>query len=449
MFRRPRVVIHLGYILIVFLIISLALAAGVRRIPYEHHVMVGEELPWRAVFPPYVAARLAPSPAQGQAGPEILGLSQGRPVAREPGRASLQLYLFGLLPVKTVQVDVLPPVEVVPGGHSIGVLLENQGVTVVGYAPILEPGGKEAYPARDAGVLLGDVLLAVNGREVRSDEETAGLIDRAGAGGRPVELKVRRGRQVLQLSVPPAKCAQTGRFRIGMYIRDSAAGVGTLTFYDPRRQAYAALGHAVTDSLSQDQAQVEGGRIVQASVEGIQPGHRGQPGEKIGFFAGGKYWGTIDRNTPFGIFGRLTTSLPPAVYNHPVPVAMDYQVHTGPAQILTVVTGTAVEAFDITIDAVISEEKERGRGLVIRITDPRLLVVTGGIVQGMSGSPILQEGRLVGAVTHVFVNDPTRGYGVLAQWMLLETDLFGVKVPDLGCLPVRPGEAEHDYLLPA
>lgn len=401
--------------------------------------MVGQELPSRAIFPPYLTARLTPSLAQGEATTRILDLSQGKTVGRQPGRASVQLCLFGLIPVKTVQVDVLPPVEVIPGGHSIGVLLENQGVMVVGYAPILEPGGKEVYPARDAGVLLGDVLLRVNGREAKSEEEAARLIDRAGVSGRTVQLEVRRGRQVLDLAVPPAKCSQTGRYRIGLYLRDSAAGVGTLTFYDPGRRIYAALGHAVTDSFSQDRVQVEGGRIVPASVEGIQQGRKGQPGEKIGLFAGGQSWGTIDSNTPFGIFGRLTAAFPPPVYSRPVPVAMDYQVYTGPAQILTVITGTAIETFNITIEAVVPEEKDRGRGLVLRITDPRLLAVTGGIVQGMSGSPILQDGRLVGAVTHVFVNDPTRGYGVLAQWMLVETDIFGLKAIGLDPLPWKPG----------
>lgn len=449
MFRRPRVVVHLGYILIVLLVISLALAAEVRQIPHEHHVIVGQELPSRAIFPPYLAARPAPSPAQGEATTGILDLSQGKTVGKQPGRASLQLYLFGLIPVKTVQIDVLPPVEVMPGGHSIGVLLENQGVMIVGYAPILKPGGKEVYPARDAGVLLGDVLLSVNGREVRNDEEAARLIDRAGAGGRPLQLKVRRGRQVFQLVVEPEKCSQTGRYRIGLYIRDSVAGVGTLTFYDPGRRIYAALGHAVTDSFSQNKAQIEGGWIVPASVEGIQQGRRGQPGEKIGFFAGGQYWGTIDRNTPFGIFGHLTASLPQPAYSRPVPVATEYQVHPGPAQMLTVITGTAVEAFDISIEAVVPKEKERGRGLVIRITDPRLLAVTGGIVQGMSGSPILQDGRLVGAVTHVFVNDPVRGYGVLAQWMLMETDLFGVKVIGLDALPREFGKKLAEFGWPA
>lgn len=206
---------------------------------------------------------------------------------------------------------------------------------------------------------------------------------------------------------------------LGLYLKDPAAGVGTLTFWEPVRKVYGALGHMIAGDIG---AVLESeGRIVPAHIHGIQPGERGRPGEKLGIFEAGPALGTIEKNTGFGIFGTLLRA--PGPSQPLVPVALAHEVRQGDAQMLTVVEGGKVEAFDVRVVSVQRQAKPGGKGLVIEVTDPRLIERTNGIVQGMSGSPILQGGKLIGAVTHVFINNPLRGYGVLAEWMVYEAGL--------------------------
>lgn len=347
-------------------------------------------------------------------------------VATKPGEASIKFKLFGLIPVKDMEVDVIPRIELIPGGHAIGILLKTEGVTVVGFSPVIDEAGKEHMPGQDGGLETGDIIQKVNGIPVSTDEETAKLIHQAGKKKKPVILNVQRGNKQLTMKITPILCKDTKRFRIGVYIRDSAAGVGTLTFYDPATQVYGALGHVIADvEVNRHIAQGEG-RIVDASILGINQARRGQPGEKIGTFSNGEKGieGDIRKNTNYGIFGFLKKPINNEIYQKPLPVAFAHQVKPGPAEILTVVEGDKIERFTVEIVRVNPHKMTNGKNLLINITDPRLLKLTGGIVQGMSGSPIIQNGYLVGAVTHVLVNEPSKGYGILAEWMLTETDLL-------------------------
>jgi stage IV sporulation protein B len=362
---------------------------------------------------------------------KVQSLSPGalsRPVALEPvrlGNASIEFKLFGFIPIRTIQVDVLPPLKLIPGGHSIGVVLHSQGVIVVGNSPVLSKDGQHFSPAKDAGLAVGDVILSLNGTPVQSDAQVAEIIDTSGKENRPVDVFFKRGDTRQNVSVNPILCSETKRYRIGLYVRDSAAGVGTLTFYDPLTNTYGALGHVITDSDTNQPIDCNQGKIVAATVSGIQLGKRGQPGEKIGvFIEEDQILGNIQKNTPFGIYGHLAGKLPNQVYSEALPVASMSQVQLGKAEMLTVVDGQAIEKFDIEIQKINLQESPEGKGLVIKVTDPRLLEKTGGIVQGMSGSPILQNGKIVGAVTHVFVHDPSRGYGCFVDWMLMESGLI-------------------------
>lgn len=347
------------------------------------------------------------------------------PIAVKPGETSLKLKLFGLIPIKSVNVDVQPRIELIPGGHAIGILLKAQGVTVIGFAPVKDEAGKEHIPGEEAGLLVGDIIETVNGTPVATDEETAKIIDKLGSKGIPVTLEIKRGNRKNKLTVNPVKCRDTNRYRIGLYIRDSAAGVGTLTFYDPKTQVYGALGHVIADMEINRQIAHGDGKIVHAVIQGIQQARRGQPGEKIGTFQNsGGIFGDIQKNTNYGIFGIMNQPIKNDFYRNPIPVAFGSQVKQGPAEILTVIKGNKIEKFSIEIEKINPQRLANGKNLVIKITDPRLLEATGGIIQGMSGSPIIQDGYLVGAVTHVLVNEPSRGYGILAEWMLTETELI-------------------------
>lgn len=322
-------------------------------------------------------------------------------------------------------VNIVPQVRVVPGGQSIGVLLRSQGVIVVGHSTILDQTGNKTNPAVDAGINMGDVILKINGEDVKSEGQVRDLAARAGASGQALNLEVKHGGDIFYTKINPVYCTETSRYRIGLLIKDSAAGLGTLTFYEPESKIYGALGHVITDVGSTEPFDLSEGKIIGASVQAIHPGKRGQPGEKIGIFQDDKQInGTISRNTKLGIFGNLQKPLDNNSNNMLMTVTPASQIHEGTAEILTVLNDEQVERFSVEIMKINLKAVQDGKGIIIKITDPRLLEQTGGIIQGMSGSPIIQDGSLVGAITHVFVNDPTRGYGVPVEWMLREAEIL-------------------------
>lgn len=401
---------------------------SVYQLPPHMRIIEGETALFTVNFPLTLSVSNADSLKLQPAFP---GFAFSRPVSVEPvglGKTILQFRLLGLIPVKAVQVDVLPPVKLVPGGHSIGIVLHSQGVIVVGYSPAVDESGTGATPAKDAGIAVGDVILSANGIPVESDAQLAEIIDASGRESKPVDLLVKRGDHRSGVSLAPVLCSDTRRYRIGLFVRDSAAGVGTLTFYEPQSRTYGALGHVITDSDTNQPVDCDQGKIVMATVSGIQHGKRGQPGEKIGvFIEEDQVLGNIQKNTRFGIYGRLAMQLPRQFEGAAFPVASMSQVQAGPAQMLTVVEGQEIERFAIEIQKVNLQEVPEGKGLVIKVTDQRLIERTGGIVQGMSGSPIIQNGKIVGAVTHVFVHDPTRGYGCFVDWMLMESGILPMR----------------------
>lgn len=343
-----------------------------------------------------------------------------KPLSVEPrraGKAQLQLK-WKNIPLKEVKVNVLPDLRVFPGGQSIGVKLQTAGVLVVGHH--LVDNGKEKFsPGEEAGVHVGDTIIKMNDLYINDMNDVKKMVNEAGAKGQPLQLLVVRGKEKLTLTLNPSKDRKDGEYRMGLYIRDSAAGVGTLTFYDPNSKAYGALGHVISDVDTGQAIVVGDGQIVQASVTSIEKGQSGNPGEKFArFYNESQVLGSITKNTPFGIFGKMKEEPKRSLYREPIPIALAEQVKEGPAKILTVVDGQKVEEFDIEIVNVVKQHFPATKGMIIKITDKRLLEKTGGIVQGMSGSPIIQNGKLVGAVTHVFVNDPTSGYGCFIEWML-------------------------------
>lgn len=363
--------------------------------------------------------------------PMVLHSMLSRPVSMESvkkGKTTVDFKLFGIIPVRSVEVDVIPSLAIIPGGHSIGVILHSQGVIVVGISPVLNAKDEFLTPAKDSGIVIGDVILSINGSPVQSDAQVAEIIDNSGKKNHQVDIFIKRGDTRLNLNVTPVLCSDTKRYRIGLFVRDSAAGVGTLTFYDPKSKSYGALGHVISDSDTNQPIDCNQGKIVLASVSGIQQGKRGQPGEKMGILIEeNNYLGDIQKNTAFGIYGTLNTVMDNNIYSEALPVASMSQIQAGPAEMLTVVNGQEIDRFNIDIQKINYQDYPEGKGLVIKVTDDRLLEKTGGIVQGMSGSPIIQNGRIVGAVTHVFVHDPTRGYGCFIDWMLMESGLIPKK----------------------
>ncbi|WP_400163887.1 SpoIVB peptidase [Brevibacillus sp. TJ4] len=343
-----------------------------------------------------------------------------KPLSVEPsraGEAELQVKWHNI-PLKAVKVNVLPDLRIYPGGQSIGVKLQTAGVLVVGHH-LVNTGKEKISPGEKAGIHVGDMIVKINDLYINDMSDVKKLINEAGKEKTPVQLLVVRGKEKLNLTLHPAKDQKDNEYRMGLYIRDSAAGVGTLTFYDPASKAYGALGHVISDVDTGQAIVVGDGQIVQASVTSIEKGQSGNPGEKFArFYNESEVLGNITKNTPFGIFGKMKGEPKRSYYREPLPVALAEQVEEGPAKILTVVNGQKVEEFEIEISSVVKQHFPATKGMIIKVTDKRLLEKTGGIVQGMSGSPIIQNGKIVGAVTHVFVNDPTSGYGCFIEWML-------------------------------
>ncbi|TCL57118.1 SpoIVB peptidase [Hydrogenispora ethanolica] len=341
------------------------------------------------------------------------------------GHYDLQLKLLGAIPIKTFHVVVKKPLLVVPGGQSVGVLYSSRGVVVVGLVSLKNQEAKECSPARDAGLKPGDIILELDGKPVNVVEEVEEAIKKYQESQAKIVLTIKRNELVMHLPIRPVLAENpTGfskkKYMLGILIEDPAAGVGTLSFYDPLSGRFAGLGHRISDFAGKKEIPFQNGEIVVANITGLKMGTPGRPGEKIGLFnINTSPIGKINKNTQFGIYGTLYPH-----FNHSqdqtTPVAYLSEIKKGAAEIYTVIQGTKVEKFEIEIIKVYPQDRPRDKGLIIKVTDKRLLNLTGGIIQGMSGSPIIQNGKLVGAVTHVFVNDPTKGYGVLAEWMVQE-----------------------------
>jgi stage IV sporulation protein B len=310
--------------------------------------------------------------------------------------------------------------EVLAGGQSVGILLQTEGASVVGYAPVETSDGKSVSPGKECGVKVGDFITAVNDQPVNTDEEIAEIIDKCGKNNQPVVLEVERDGSKLKLNAEPAYSEDTGTYRIGLYIRDNTAGVGTMTFYEPESGIFGALGHQIEYLSEKTVHSEEIGSLLSADIQEIKKGTSGEPGEKIGFFVENGIQGTIKQNSHLGIFGITNSIVSNELYPNKMSIAKVEEVKKGPATILTVLNGSKIEEYDIEIEKLMPLAEESGQGMVIKITDQELIEKTGGIIQGMSGSPIIQNGKLVGAVTHVFVNDPTSGYACYAQWMVKE-----------------------------
>lgn len=305
---------------------------------------------------------------------------------------------FCLAAALSVQAFALPK-TLIPGGCTVGIKLCTKGLVVTGF--------EKDSAAQTAGLRKGDIIIEVDGEAVHTAAALRQSLEKE-----QVILTVLRGGKEAEFCVKPV--STDSGMRLGAYIRDSMAGIGTVTYYDPDTGEFGALGHGVNDVDASILMPLEAGVVVESSVADIQKGESGTPGELKGKFDVETILGQVEANTEHGIFGTMTTPIP----GKPLPVAEASEVEPGAATILANISGQEVERYAVEILKVYPHANDTGRNMLLEIKDPRLLDATGGIVQGMSGSPILQNGKLVGAVTHVLVNNPTTGYGIFIENML-------------------------------
>jgi len=328
------------------------------------------------------------------------------------GENTLRVNMMGI-PIKQVSLSERTNKRLMPGGVPVGVSIYADGVLVVGLGSVKEK--EEVCPAAEGGIRAGDVIIAVNGEKVKDSLHLSSLC----AGGGDLNITVRRDDDVRDCRVTPLYDGDAEAYLAGMWVRDSTSGIGTLSFWDMEGGRFGALGHPITDMDTGSIIDVKNGSIIKAGIIGISAGTNGSPGEMIGSFSVyDEKWGEIDLNCEYGIYGDATGMPANPLYPEGLPVGWSNEVCPGPAEILCTVSDEGIAAYECEILKLFPSEGSGSKGIVLKVTSPELIAITGGIVQGMSGSPIIQDGKLIGAVTHVLVNDPTRGYGIFIENML-------------------------------
>ncbi len=348
--------------------------------------------------------------AAGRGGKVVSGV-----VTADSQTHKVTLKLFDVIPVKEVNVNVLKSPLVVPSGECIGVKLYSGSLIAVGTVSFKTKNGDSVSPGVNAGIKPGDIIETVNGENVDSIADFAKKLDKIN--GKCI-IGVLRRNERRELEAHPQIC-EDGHKRMGIMVRDSAAGIGTMTFYEKNTGKYAALGHGISDSDTDVLIPVRRGKLYGATILGINKGKKGAPGEIVGAINEKNTMGDCTLNTNIGLYGN-TNAVKPDING--IEIASKSQVQKGKATVICTLDDTGAHEYELEIVNINRMRNNGTKSMIIKVTDPLLLKKTGGIIQGMSGSPIIQNGRLVGAVTHVFVNDPQRGYGIFAENMLAEAE---------------------------
>lgn len=330
------------------------------------------------------------------------------------GKYTIECKLFDRFLLKQVTVSQAEPVRLSVSGDTIGIYMETDGILVIDTQEILSGKGQSAEPARNL-VQPGDYIKSVDGIPISSKKELISRMETSA--GEPVTLELARDGRKHSVSVRPAY-AQDGSYKLGIWVRDNTQGIGTLT-YVKEDGSFGALGHGISDSDMGELLRLNQGDLYRAQVVSITKGSSGSPGELSGVihYNDGEHLGCIENNAACGIYGKIDEDCLAGLGLRDMDMAYKQEMQTGPASILCSVKGEVCE-YQVQIEEIYWDAKETNKCFVLQVTDEKLIEQTGGIVQGMSGAPILQNGKFVGAVTHVFINDPTRGFGIFAEEMM-------------------------------
>ena len=326
--------------------------------------------------------------------------------------ATAEYRLLGVVPVKTVKLTSYKDIKLIPGGMPFGVKFFTDGLMIAGFSDIDTESGT-INPAKDAGLKTNDIITHIDGQPTASTDSLSAAIN--ASGGKEVTLTYIRGGESYSVKVTPVKCINDGKYKTGIIIKDSGAGIGTVSFIEPESGIFGGLGHGICDTETGTLIPMKRGAIVDVTISGVEKGLSGTPGEIKGFFNRQKL-GSMIKNSDCGVFGVLTDT-PNNPISRALPIGLKNDLKEGDAYIYCTLDDGEMKQYSIKISG-IDKNEEHGKCFTVKVTDPELIEKTGGIVQGMSGSPIIQNGKLVGAVTHVLVNDPTRGYGIFIENML-------------------------------
>ena len=387
--------------MVVLTVLSVTVLVGVSYmntvLPEEFNVISGAQLKLEGAIP-IKAVYLGES------------LSETKVSKSTPKNYSVNLKAFGFIPIKQASVKVVSKNEVRVLGSPFGIKIYTDGVMVVGLDSVTTENGKIS-PGLKAGLKEGDLIISINGEKVFSNEDVARIIE--ASDGKELTLNIISNEKSKTVKITPALCYQSGKYKTGIWVRDSSAGIGTLTFYSPTSGTVCGLGHGICDVDTGKLLTMNSGELVKAEILDVNKGNSGDPGELIGRFKDESF-STLKINNETGVYGSCDLSYDDKNLTE---LALKQEVKVGEAQILTTVNGETPKYYKCEIEK-IAHNNSITKNMVVKITDDELISKTGGIVQGMSGSPILQNGKLVGAVTHVLVDDPTKGYAIFAENML-------------------------------
>lgn len=389
----------IDYITIFFLFIIYIYVVNISFLPNEVTLLSGEELKLKTIFG--------------------INTSQIATVSNENvKKTKIEVNLFGLVNVKDIDVTSIENYKVVPVGKIIGLKLYTNGVLIVGMTEIEDINNIKLKPYETQDIKEGDTIIKVNNKEVGSIEDLQNAVN--ASSGADVELTLIRDGELLSCLVTPVE-VEKNKYKLGLWVKDAATGVGTMTFYEPNSKSFAALGHGITDSDTDKLIDIDSGEIVTSKIISIQKSESGDAGEIRGSIAGQGTIGRVIKNTEFGIFGELNNLARLNIdTSNTVDVALRNEIELGNAKIRCTLENGITKDYDIEIEKVFLNNNQNNKSMQIRITDPELLEKTGGIIRGLSGAPIIQNNKFIGAITNVLVNDPKRGYAIFGDMMIKE-----------------------------
>lgn len=391
-------------IIVILLMLVFAYVCNITLLPSSYIIMQGENLNIFTLLGLYIKPKVNYQTMQTAS-------NINKTKVNELGKIDFDLSFFNVFKLKEINVNVISKTKVIPMGNAIGMKLYTDGVLVVGMSEI---EGKKPY--ENSGIKEGDRIVQIDKKAIDNTEDLMEAVNRCN--GKEISVKYIRDNTTITTSIKPIKNSGN-QYKIGLWVRDAAAGVGTLTFYEPDSGMFGTLGHGILDVDTSELIKIANGELVTTNILNITKGKKGDPGEIRGTIESGHTIGNIDKNTSFGVFGTLNKTPYINIQNNDeIEVALREEIKTEDAQIICELENGKKEKYNIKIQKVFLSNNKDNKSMLIKITDEKLLEKTGGIIQGMSGAPIIQNGKFIGAVTHVLVNDPTMGYGVFADIMI-------------------------------
>ena len=330
--------------------------------------------------------------------------------------AFFAIYITSIYTNYNISVNAVPDVMVVPMGNAIGIRLYSEGVLVIGSTLVEGVDGNTYEPCKSSGIRSGDILLKINDIDIENISNLIKLVN--DSNGEEIKITYKKGNKIFNDIIIPKKSLDDGLYKLGLWVRDGTTGIGTLTFYIPENKYYGALGHGISDIDSKVLIELGEGSLNEASVLSVVRGVRTIPGEIRGIINSSYTLGSVTKNNEFGIYGKILNENYLLDNYEAIPIASRMEIKPGKAKILCTIEGSAPKEYEVEIQKIYNLSGKSTKSMIIKVIDQELLAKTGGIVQGMSGSPIIQNGKFIGAITHVFVNDPTKGYAVFADTMI-------------------------------